>query len=185
MGTKLGPYGPAPEGFQYFPDFLAAQQADELLAYLQNLAYRHDACRGRAMKRGYAQFGHRYDTARRKALATLPIPDFIAELLTRAARAACVAQPFDQVICTVYPKGAQIGWHTDAPCFDNCIIGISIGSPATMQFRHGGSEEPGFAVELQPGSMYVLQGEARRNYEHRIARVKNSRYSLTFRRVPL
>ncbi len=72
--------------------------------------------------------------------------------------------------------------HVDAPFFADCIAGVSLGGLARMRFRHVRSREPTCALELRAGSLYVMSGEARLQYEHSIGLVKGERHSITLRR---
>jgi DNA oxidative demethylase len=100
----------------------------------------------------------------------------------RAARFACL-EPDDlvQTLLIRYDPGAGIGWHRDRPVFEH-VVGISLGAPATMRFRRRSAR--GFdraSVELTPRSIYHLRGEARHNWEHSIAEITVTRWSITFR----
>src|SRR5947209_7479962 len=47
-----------------------------------------------------------------------------------------------------------------------------------------GSEDVSFEVETPSGSMYLMRGPARWEYQHQVVPVRTERYSLTFRHVP-
>jgi alkylated DNA repair dioxygenase AlkB len=63
------------------------------------------------------------------------------------------------------------------------VVGVSFGAACTMRFRR--SLEDGRwdrrNVTLQPGSAYLIAGEARTEWEHSIPPVEQLRYSVTFR----
>jgi alkylated DNA repair protein (DNA oxidative demethylase) len=187
----------APPGFLYFPDFLSLHEQVE--KEVRALSYSHDLVRGRPLKRGYAQFGHAYDTTSRRLTAAPPIPPVLQAAIRRVAfmvpelSESIREEPttpyyptdllFTQCIVTRYPPGAGIGWHTDAPQFGGWILGLSLASAARLQFRRAQSQNVSFEVIVSPGSLYVLCGEARWLYQHQIVPVKAERYSLTFRSV--
>jgi alkylated DNA repair protein (DNA oxidative demethylase) len=80
-----------------------------------------------------------------------------------------------------YDPGAGIGWHRDRPVFEH-VIGVSLGAPATMRFRRrkpGGFDRA--SAGLSPRSIYHLSGEARYQWEHSIAEMTVTRWSITFR----
>jgi DNA oxidative demethylase len=80
-----------------------------------------------------------------------------------------------------YDPGAGIGWHRDRSVFEH-VLGISLAAPATMRFRR--RRPDGFArasVLLEPRSIYHLAGEARHHWEHSIAAMAVTRWSITFR----
>ena len=59
---------------------------------------------------------------------------------------------------------------------------MSLWSPCPFRFRlKTGASWKRFTLDAQPRSLYVLDGEARRVWEHSIAPVNSRRYSITFR----
>jgi alkylated DNA repair dioxygenase AlkB len=173
----------APEGFAYVPAFLTPQEQVTLLDQLQQLDYEHDVFRGQRLERGYAQFGYAYVSTGRKLEAALPLPDFLTALIARALPHCPQGASFSQCIVTHYPEGAGIGWHTDAPRFGECIMAVSLGGAARLQFRRNGGEAVDHEVLAEPGSLYLMHGPARRACQHQVVPVKTARYSLTFRHV--
>src|ERR1700750_1443858 len=86
-----------------------------------------------------------------------------------------------QALLIRYDVGAGIGWHRDRPVFEH-VIGISLGSPATLRFRRrrpGGFDRA--SLPFAPRSMYHLSGEARHDWEHSIPEMAATRWSITFR----
>ena len=80
-----------------------------------------------------------------------------------------------------YDPGAGIGWHRDRPVFEH-VIGISLGQPASLRLRR--RKARGFdraSIDLAPRSIYHLSGEARHEWEHGIAEMTVTRWSITFR----
>lgn len=129
-----------------------------------------------------ASFGWTYDFDTARMIRTEPIPAWLLPLRAKAARFASLA-PDDlaQAMLIRYDVGAGIGWHKDRPAFEH-VIGISLGAPATMRFRRRSAA--GFervAAELPPRSIYHLTGEARHLWEHSIAEMAATRWSITFR----
>ena len=111
-----------------------------------------------------------------------PIPDWLLPLRSRAAGfAGLPADALVQVLLTRYDPGAGIGWHRDRPVFEH-VIGLSLGAPAVMRFRRrkpGGFERA--TAALAPRSAYHLSGEVRHLWEHSIAEMAATRWSITFR----
>jgi alkylated DNA repair protein (DNA oxidative demethylase) len=133
-------------------------------------------------KRVTASFGWNYDFETQRFAPTELIPDWLSEVRERAARFACL-EPDDlvQVLLIRYDPGAGIGWHRDRPVFEH-VVGVSLGAPATMRFRRRSAG--GFhwaSAELTPRSIYHLDGEVRHNWEHSIAEMNETRWSITFR----
>ena len=92
-------------------------------------------------------------------------------------------------ISTVYPQGAPIGWHRDAPRYD-IVTGLSLLSSCRMRFRpypspaalHSPDKRLAtHEIVLDRRSAYVMTGDSRFAYEHHIPPVTDLRYSVTFR----
>jgi DNA oxidative demethylase len=137
---------------------------------------------GRLGKRLTACYGWRYDFDTASFGPTDPIPEWLLPLRETAARFASL-KPHDlvQALLIRYDPGAGIGWHCDRPVFEH-VIGISLGAPATMRFRRrrpGGFDRA--SALLAPRSIYHLTGEVRRDWEHSIAEMQVTRWSITFR----
>ena len=135
-------------------------------------------------KRLTASYGWRYDFDDASFAPAEAIPDWLLPLRAKAARLARL-QPdeFVQALLIRYDPGAGIGWHRDRPVFDR-VVGISLGAPATMRFRRrrrGGFDR--VAVLLAPRSIYHLTGEALHQWEHSIAPMDETRWSITFRSI--
>ena len=179
---------PAVDGLTYIESFLPADEQQALLAELDKLTYAQETKMGNTTKWARVQFGYEYGSTSRKLASTKLYPAFLFDF-ERKVRAACgESVRFDQCIITRYPARAGIGWHTDAPSFGDCICGVSLGAPARLQFRRPPTPPEKTApveYEVTPvsGSLYVMRGSARWGYQHRVPKVRDTRYSLTFRVV--
>jgi alkylated DNA repair protein (DNA oxidative demethylase) len=129
-----------------------------------------------------ASYGWRYDFDDASFRPGEPIPDWLLPLRARAARfAGLEPDELAQALLIRYDPGAGIGWHRDRPVFEH-VLGISLGSATTMRFRlrrPGGFERS--SALLEPRSIYHLTGEVRHKWEHSIAGVTATRWSVTFR----
>ena len=86
-----------------------------------------------------------------------------------------------QALCTEYEAGVGIGWHRDKPQFDK-ILGLSLGAACKFRFRRRNGERwERHTLEAAPRSLYMMDGEARSQWEHSIPPVELQRYSITFR----
>jgi DNA oxidative demethylase len=133
-------------------------------------------------KRLTVSYGWQYDFDDASFAPAEAIPEWLLPLRAKAARFVCL-QPGELVQAALirYDPGAGIGWHRDRPVFEH-VVGISLGAPATMRFRRRG--RGGFdraSVLLAPRSIYHLTGEARHDWEHSIAAMEVTRWSITFR----
>jgi alkylated DNA repair dioxygenase AlkB len=103
-------------------------------------------------------------------------------LRERAARfAGLTPEELAQSLLIRYDPGAGIGWHRDRPVFEH-VLGISLGAPAAMRFRRrrtGGFDRA--SAPLAARSIYHLTGAARHAWEHSIAPMDATRWSITFR----
>jgi alkylated DNA repair dioxygenase AlkB len=133
-------------------------------------------------KRLTASYGWRYDFDTASFGPADPIPDWLLPLREKAAEFARLEpDDFVQALLIRYDPGAGIGWHRDRPVFEH-VLGISLGAPATMRFRRrrpGGFDRA--SALLAPRSIYHLTGEARHEWEHSIAAMAVTRWSVTFR----
>jgi alkylated DNA repair dioxygenase AlkB len=175
--------GVRPTGFAYIPSVLRDNEQREISSLVRALEFKRDSFRGQLLMRRYAQFGYAYVSTGRKLEGAPPLPDFLSELLVKTLPHCPAGTRFNQCIVTHYPEDAGIGWHPDAPCFGDCIAAVSLGGSARLQFRPNGAREVSFEVLAEPGSLYVMRGEARWEYQHQIVPVKAERYSITFRLV--
>jgi alkylated DNA repair dioxygenase AlkB len=77
---------------------------------------------------------------------------------------------------------APIGWHRDKPF--GVVFGHSTRGAALMRFRPLESHiEPRqtLVLELEPRSLYVMQGPIRWLWQHSMLPARELRYSITFR----
>ncbi|TQF26762.1 2OG-Fe(II) oxygenase [Bradyrhizobium sp. UNPF46] len=132
--------------------------------------------------RRVASFGYRYDYALQRLTEADPIPDWLSPIAHRVEAWAGLPQgSVRQVLCTEYEVGVGIGWHRDKPHFDK-VLGLSLGAPCKFRFRRrSGDKWQRHTIEAQPRSLYLMDREARSQWEHSIPPVEARRYSVTFR----
>ena len=127
-------------------------------------------------------FGWRYDFDDASFTPAEAMPDWLAPVRETAARFAGLRpDDFVHVLLARYDPGAGIGWHRDRDVFDK-VVGISLATPATLRFRRrkpGGFDRA--TLDVAPRSAYLLAGEARWDWEHRITPGDQLRFSITFR----
>jgi alkylated DNA repair protein (DNA oxidative demethylase) len=171
-----------PEGLIIQYEFLQLDEESRLIDFIRTLSFGDVRMHGVTAKRRVAQFGFHYSF---DSFRLTPARELPPELLTVRDRAAAVAlidsAEFAEALVTEYPPGAGIGWHRDAPVF-GIVAGISLGASCRMRFQKGaGPDRITSAVELPPRSIYLLTGPARKEWQHTIPAVKQTRYSITFR----
>lgn len=185
MATSRPLFGPElPPGFSYQPAFVTEAEEQALTAALAGVEFSAFEMRGVVAKRRVAFFGRSYDRS-----AARPIPAFLLPLRARIARwADRDPEAFAMALINEYPPGAPIGWHRDAPQYED-VAGISLLSACRMKFRpYRSPSSPSTSrrsttheIELEPRSAYLMTGPSRREYEHHIPSVAQLRYSVTFR----
>ncbi|MCI0445231.1 alpha-ketoglutarate-dependent dioxygenase AlkB, partial [bacterium] len=84
-------------------------------------------------------------------------------------------------VVTHYPPGATIGWHSDMTMFGPVVFGFSFAASCTFKFRPKVEPKKTYKLNLEPRSLYVMEGKVRSDWEHSIPPVKEDRYSITFR----
>jgi alkylated DNA repair protein (DNA oxidative demethylase) len=161
--------------------FVAPGEEQRLIASIDAAELSPFRFHGWLGKRLTASYGWRYDFDDASFAPTEAIPDWLL-LRAKAARFASL-EPGElvQALLIRYDPGAGIGWHRDRPVFEH-VLGISLGAPATMRFRRrkpGGFDR--VSRLLATRSIYHLTGEARHEWEHSIAAMEVTRWSITFR----
>jgi alkylated DNA repair dioxygenase AlkB len=181
MGADL--FGsPVLPGLAYGEAIVTADEECGLIGGIDASALTPFRFQGWLGKRLTTSFGWRYDFDDASFGLAEPIPDWLLPLRDRAAAFAGLrAVDLVQVLLTRYDPGAGIGWHRDRPVFEH-VVGISLGASATLRFRR--RRPRGFdraSLDLAPCSIYHLSGEARHHWEHGIAEMAVTRWSITFR----
>jgi alkylated DNA repair dioxygenase AlkB len=173
---------PLIEGLRYSEAIIGEREERALIERLDALdlaPFRFHSWTG---NRRTQSFGWRYDFDDSSFTPSEPIPDWLEPLRERAASFAGLAPgDFVQVLLARYDPGAGIGWHRDRDVFEQ-VVGISLGTPATLRFRRrtpSGFERA--SLDLAPRSAYLLSGQSRWKWEHRITPGEQLRFSITFR----
>lgn len=174
-----------PTGLTYRSDFLTPDEEQFLIERVNTVAFDEVRMHGVVARRMTKHFGWSYDYEGWKIEQTDAPPAWLEPFLARAAEAAGVERmTFEQVMIARYPPGAAIGWHRDAPMFGSPVVGMSIGSSCVMRFRRGKVRAwETHAQLLEQRSLYVLDGEARTQWQHAIPKTAELRWSITMRTV--
>ena len=173
---------PLIDGLRYAEEALSQVEERELLERLGAIELAPFRFHGWLGNRKTASFGWRYDFDDASFSPTQPIPDWLEPLRKTAASVAGIrSDDFVHVLLARYDPGAGIGWHRDRPHFDH-VVGISLGAAAAMRFRRRTGERfARVAAPLPPRGIYHLHGEARHDWEHSIAAMTETRWSITLR----
>ena len=169
-------------GLTHGQDICSAEEEAVLIAHIDAQALTPFRFQGWEGKRLTTSFGWNYDFEKAAFGPTDPISAWLLPLKARAAAFAGLPdEALVQALLIRYDPGAGIGWHRDRPVFEH-VVGVSLGVPAVMRFRR--RTQKGFeraSLPLEPRSIYHLAGEARYGWEHSIAEMEATRWSITFR----
>jgi alkylated DNA repair dioxygenase AlkB len=173
-----------PQGFRYRSDVVADAVQADLVRQIAQLPLKPFDFHGFEGKRRTASYGWKYDFDTQSAGRTDAIPPFLLPVRALAATFAGMdTAQLQQALVTEYAPGAPIGWHRDKGVFGR-VVGISLLSSCTFRLRRKvGTRWERAAVIAEPGSVYVLAGAARSEWEHSIPPVEQLRYSVTFREI--
>lgn len=174
-----------PAGFRHAGDFLPKDDEAALLAQIARLPFANARYKEWTANRRVVSYGGRYDFSARELLPEGPIPPFLFDLRSAAARFVGAADTeLTHALVAEYAAATQLGWHRDVPDFE-LVVGISLLGPARLRLRRyphvaARAQRP-LTVELAPRSIYALVGEARWGWQHAISPTPGLRYSITFR----
>lgn len=173
---------PVVAGLAQRDDIVSTAEEAALIARIDDTGlspFRFQQWTGKRLTRSY---GWSYDFETGAFAPTEPMPDWLDDVRSRAARFAGLdPDELVQALLIRYDPGAGIGWHKDRPVFEH-VVGISLGHEATLRLRR--RSDRGFErakAALAPRSIYHLTGEVRHEWEHSIAAMDEPRWSITFR----
>jgi alkylated DNA repair dioxygenase AlkB len=169
-------------GLDYRDEVISEDDERELVDRLAGLDLTPFRFQGWLGNRKTMSFGWRYDFDDSSFTRTEPVPDWLQPVREKAANFANLRPgDFAHALLARYDPGAGIGWHRDRDVFEK-VVGISLGTPATLRFRQRiGSGFRRASIEVRPRSAYLLSGESRWDWEHRITPGDQLRFSITFR----
>jgi alkylated DNA repair dioxygenase AlkB len=185
MMQSLFPQEPIyPNGFSYIPDFLTLKEETTLVDLISKISLHTFIFQGYEAKRKVASFGYDYSFEKRTLTKGQEVPEEFRWLIDKVNIQLASKNDFAELLVTEYPAGSVINWHRDAPPFD-IIVGISLLTDCTFRFRpHEKTQQTRksiISIPLQRRSLYVMQAEARSDWQHSILPVTSLRYSITLR----
>jgi alkylated DNA repair dioxygenase AlkB len=179
-----------PRGLVYRPQSLTRAEEASLLAAIVPLPFRQARFQQYVARRRVVHFHADGDVDTEEAyddgesFSSGPVPPFLAALQQRIADAfGVVRSAFVHTLVSEYQPGAPIGWHRDQAAY-GVVFGLSLKGRGTIRFRPLESHvEPRqtLALELEPRSLYVMQGPIRWLWQHSMLPARELRYSITFR----
>jgi alkylated DNA repair dioxygenase AlkB len=170
------------EGFRYQDGLFTAAEERAFVRGFEGLPFKPFEFHGHLGNRRVVSFGWRYDYSGARLKKAETTPEFLLPLRQFAARFGGVKpEEFAHTLVTEYAPGAGIGWHRDKAQFGK-VVGLSFCAPCRLRFRRRQGERwERRAIDVAPRSAYLLDGEARRVWEHSITPMEKLRYSVTFR----
>ncbi|MXY50993.1 MAG: alpha-ketoglutarate-dependent dioxygenase AlkB [Gammaproteobacteria bacterium] len=177
-------------GFAYLPNFITAEEEDELLQHIDDAEWSTE------LKRRVQHYGWRYDYGQRQIDESMrlgELPFWADKIAKRLVAKGLVAELPDQVIVNEYCGKQGISPHVDQPkSFAEPVATVSLLESWGMKFRRRGGEEK-TEKTLERRSVAVLSGDARYKWTHEIPSRKTERVdgkriprerriSLTFRK---
>jgi len=174
-----------PIGFVYHPDFITPAEEAYWLKMITAIPLKPMLFQGYEAKRKVASFGYDWSFEKRVLTKGVPIPPSFDALIEKAAHSFLLSKDsIGELLITEYPLGSVINWHRDAPPFDK-IIGISLLSDCTFRLRPYEKAKQNrkslHSLTVKRRSAYLIEGEARSDWEHSTTPVPAIRYSITMR----
>ena len=170
-------------GLRYLPEYVTPEEERRILARVDSGEWDHEYSRRRQ------QFGYRYDYKSEHLTYLGPLPEWLQSLAERMTREGIFEQVPDQALINEYFPGQGIAPHVDR--FSETVVSLSLASGILMDFTRDPARVSRW---LDPRSLLVLQGEARHEWQHSIAKrlkdlrggqwiPRTRRVSITFRTV--
>lgn len=181
-----------PGGFIYRPQFLTRTEEEELIGYIEDLPLEYAVGgAGYLAKRRYMNFGWSYSYKTGKLIEGPPLPHWLTPTARKIAKWLDIPKKHVvEALVQEYTEGSAIGWHRDNETFDS-IIGISLSGwcrmrlrPIRSRLRRLRKTSDVLAIDLEPRSAYLMQGDSRWLHQHSIVPTRALRYSITFRTLP-
>lgn len=185
MNTLFSIPPPYPPGFSYFPGFISEVEEQQLLQHITMVELHNFSFKGFVANRRIASFGYDYNFESGSLSKSSEIPEFFKPLINRVAKHLSIAATdFAELLVIEYPVGAVMNWHRDAPPF-GIIAGISLLTDCTFKLRPQEktkqTRSATISFPIHRRSLYVMEGEARTDWQHSVAPAKKVRYSITLR----
>jgi len=183
----------APKGLIVIDNYISSSAHDELLSLINKQEWSN------LLKRRVQHYGYEYSYQQRTASKrAAEMPGFAKDIAQRLVSETFFAKLPDQLIINEYTPGQGIAAHTDARVFGDTIVSLSLGSACSFVFtRLDSADSPEtFELYLRPGTLVVMTGESRYNWNHSITPrktdidpdtgrtvLRGTRVSLTFREM--
>lgn len=177
--------GALPEGLQYKAGFLSEAEEASLIALVNQLPLKEARYKSYTARRKVVSYGGRFDYDTNELLPSAELTETLHPLRDKVAEWAGVApEMLAHTLVAEYAPGTPLGWHRDVPDFEE-VFGVSLGGEAVLRFRPYPPDAPKrediVKLAVAPRSVYAMRGTARWGWQHSVAPVDASRWSITFR----
>lgn len=178
-----------PHGLVYRPEFVTRAEERELLEMIAPFPFREARFQQYVARRRVVHFhagveAGGYDRAEFDTFSSGPLPRFLVGLQQQLADWLEIeSERFVHALVTEYRPGTPIGWHRDKGTY-GIVIGLSLAGWGRMRFRPmdpSARRDRIVVLDLEPRSVYVLQGSIRWQWQHSLLPTRSLRYSITFR----
>jgi alkylated DNA repair dioxygenase AlkB len=176
---------PGIAGLRYETQFLSPAEEAQLIERLRAMVLQPALYKGYTARRKVLSFGGRFDYDDNVLRPAEPLPEALWPLRSKVARWLQVQdEALVHALVAEYGPGTPLGWHRDVPDFE-AIAGVSLGAPAELRFRpyppRVETNRRALRVQVEPRSIYAMQGEARWAWQHCVMPTEALRWSVTFR----
>ena len=183
---------PVIKGLYYIPNYLTDDETKQILTYLKKTKDWFHIGKSSSSRR-VMHYGYSYAYNRSGIEKLEDVPDLFKELVTINRINEYVPEldmqnELEQLIINEYKPGQGIHPHIDhTKYFGPVIVCLTIGSGIGIDFT---KDEHKRTLFVQPGSLYIMSGDARNVWRHGIKRSmydvgkkRGIRVSLTYRTI--
>ncbi len=153
--------GRPPPGFRLLPGFVQATEHDDIAAWIDNKV---------SWSCGSTQ-GNLLETWTKKQK---PLPAWSSAIGERMVSAGIFGELPDYVHLIDYKAGGGIAMHMDHEFLGAVIAGLTLRSSRVFELTR--RRRRPVRILLMPGDLYVMTGEARYRWEHRVPKTRVDRF---------
>ena len=170
-------------GLTHHPTVVDEAQQAWLARWIHRIpeeAWEEIRLRGVLQQRRVLAFGWHHLSVSDTLEAAPPIPPPLLRLRNHLARMLTVdLTEHHQAVLTRYEPGAGMARHVDPQVFHEPIVALCLGGSGRLRFTRQGYQPCSLRVDA--GDAYQIAGAARRDWQHELLPVADTRWSITFR----
>lgn len=154
---------PSVPGLVYVESYVSRDEERELLTAIDGERWLTDYKRRRQVY-GVAYSGPQAGTK----LSALPT--WLSWLVTRVRQDGWLRAEVVNAVINEYLPGQGISAHFDHPAFGPTVVAVSLGGATSLELEDPSAPQPcKVTLDVQPRSLWVLEGQARSHWQHGIA----------------